>query len=113
MKENTGRRKNASTIKLISKVVLCSLTSSAGSQKLYCGIYNLFQERSRDEREVRLSKQEGAKLGVVRVIIKRAVSMLVVGVCVDHLVREQDDRLREVTDPNFEKARSSSLTWSS
>ena len=76
-------------------------------------MYNLFQERSRDEREVRLSKQEGAKLGVVRVIIKRAVSMLVVGVCVDHLVREQDDRLREVTDPNFEKARSSSLTWSS
>ena len=74
-------------------------------------MYNLFQERSRDEREVRLSKQEGAKLGVVRVIIKRAVSMLVV--CVDHLVREQDDRLREVTDPNFEKARSSSLTWSS
>ena len=62
---------------------------------------------------MRLSKQEGAKLGVVRVIIKRAVCMLVVGVCVDHLVREQDDRLREVTDPNFEKARSSSLTWSS
>ena len=31
---------------------------------------NLFQERSREEREVRLSKQEGARLKVIRVIIK-------------------------------------------
>ena len=75
----------------------------------------LFQERSREEREVRLSKQEGARLWVM--IIKVVVCdengqsiWLWMRQHYHHLVREQEERLRKVIEDNLEKARSSSLT---
>ena len=39
------------------------------------------------------------------------IIIIIIMITTRHLVREQEERLREVIEDNLEKARSSSLTW--